>query len=124
MVFGQALGSGGPGRVSDGGARRLPTGGKQSGHVAQADAMREARQHVREVFDRVHLDERAAAEHRVGDGRALGAGVTAREQEVLPRESGPDVEPLDDTVVDGHASVLEEAAQRELVVEEVGCWTS
>jgi hypothetical protein len=37
---------------------------------------------------------------------------------VIPRERGPDMEALEDTVVDGHAPVVEEAAEGELAVEQ------
>ena len=47
--------------------------------VAEPYAPREARHHVDQALDRVHLGELAAAEHGVGDGSALGAGITTRE---------------------------------------------
>lgn len=55
----------------------------ERGNVREADAAREPGQDVGEVLDGVEVGERAAAQDRVGDGRAFPAGIAAREEKVL-----------------------------------------
>src|SRR6185295_10517806 len=102
-----------------GGTCGSPARRQERRQIDEPDSMGQSRQDIREVLDRIDSGESAGAEDGEGDGGAIAAGVCACEEEVLASQRGPDMESLDDAVVEWQEAVLEEAAECDLMVRQV-----
>jgi hypothetical protein len=99
--------------VADGpGALVAPGCRQQPSRFTGADAAREPGQDVAKILERVDPSEAAGTQDGVGNGSAASACIRAREEEILARQRGADVQALDRAVVDGDTPVIDEAMKR------------